>query len=192
MIKSETNMRSYGILAILALTMLATRFHHFGDALHLPDASLALFFIAGLGIATVWAFPLLIVEACAIDWVATSVGGVSDWCLSPAYWFLLPTYACLWFGGRWYAQRHVYAPRTLLPLTGSVIVTSSLAFIISNAGFYAFSGRFPEMSWSEYAARVAQYYPPYVLIACAYIAAAVVGVVVWTTLTRVRARHPAL
>ncbi len=33
---------------ILALAMLATRFHHFGSSMNLPDASLAVFFLLGL------------------------------------------------------------------------------------------------------------------------------------------------
>jgi len=33
-------------IALIAL-MALTRFHHFGDVLHLPDASLAVFFFAG-------------------------------------------------------------------------------------------------------------------------------------------------
>jgi hypothetical protein len=31
----------------LIAVMILTRFHHFGDVLHLPDASLAVFFFAG-------------------------------------------------------------------------------------------------------------------------------------------------
>lgn len=191
MTSDKTKIRSCGLLALLAIAMAATRYHHFGDALHLPDASLAVFFIAGASIMFAWAFPVLLLEAGVIDWLATSVGGVSDWCLSPAYWFLIPTYACLWFGGRWYAQRHEYTAHTLLPLAGSVFVTASLAFLISNGSFYALSGRFPDLSWVDYAARVAHYYLPYVLTAGAYIAATAVGVVIWTALARLRARTPA-
>ncbi|MBM3153552.1 MAG: hypothetical protein FJZ96_15320, partial [Chloroflexi bacterium] len=43
----------------LLAVMLATRFHHFGDALHLPDASWALFFLAGFYLARVW-LPVLL------------------------------------------------------------------------------------------------------------------------------------
>jgi hypothetical protein len=32
--------------------------------------------------------------------IAIMLGGVSDWCVTPAYGFLIPTYACLWYGGR--------------------------------------------------------------------------------------------
>ena len=36
------------VASLFALVMIATRFNHFGDALHLPDASMALFFLGGL------------------------------------------------------------------------------------------------------------------------------------------------
>ena len=35
------------IALLLAVGMAATRFRHFGSAIHLPDASLAIFFLAG-------------------------------------------------------------------------------------------------------------------------------------------------
>lgn len=165
---------------LLAMLMLATRWHHFGDALHLPDASLAIFFIAGIFLSSVLAFAALLLEAGAIDWIATSVGGVSDWCLSPAYWFLIPTYGALWGAGRWYARVHRRRLSALIPLCGALFTSTSIAFLISNGSFYALSGRFPEMNWTEYAARVAQYYPPYLMSAFVYVAA---GVFVYALVT---------
>lgn len=156
---------------VLAVLMLATRWHHFGDALHLPDASLAVFFIAGFFISNPLVFAALLLEAGAIDWFATSAGGVSDWCLSPAYWFLIPTYGALWGAGRWYARAHRRRLSTLIPLCGALVTSASVAFLISNGSFYVLSGRFPDMSWTEYAARVTQYYPPYVTSAFVYVAA---------------------
>ncbi len=155
---------------VLGALMLATRGHHFGDVLNLPDASLAIFFAAGIFLSSALAFAALLLEAGAIDWIATSVGGVSDWCLSPAYWFLIPTYGVLWAAGRRYARAHQRRVNTLAPLCGALFVATSIAFLISNGSFYALSGRFPDMSWMEYAARVAQYYPPYLLSAFIYVA----------------------
>ncbi len=157
--------------AALAVLMLATRSHHFGDALHLPDASLAVFFVAGFFMSSAVAFVALLIEAGAIDWVATSVGGVSDWCLSPAYAFLIPTYGVLWGAGRWYARVHRRRVNSLIPLCGALFTATSLAFLISNGSFYALSGYFPELSWAEYAARTVQYYPPYLTSAFVYTAA---------------------
>jgi hypothetical protein len=156
---------------ILALLMLATRFHHFGSALSLPDASLAIFFIAGIYLRPAWFFGLMVAEAGIIDYVAIA-NGADGWCMSPAYVFLIPTYACLWLAGRWYARRHHNMWRTLWPLSSALLLSTGLAFLISNASFYLLSGRFPDLSWTEYAARVAQYFPPYLLSACIYVTAA--------------------
>jgi len=167
---------------ILALLMLATRFHHFGSALSLPDASLAIFFIAGIYLRPALFFGLFLAEAGIIDYVATA-NGADGWCMSPAYVFLIPTYACLWLAGRWYARSHHNAWRTLLPLSATMLLSTGIAFLISNASFYLLSGRFPDLSWTEYAARVAQYFPPYLLSTCIYVAAAAALHVLVTGLT---------
>lgn len=44
--KSLSGSRFTLLFAALVLVMLATRFKHFGDVLHLPDASMAIFFSA--------------------------------------------------------------------------------------------------------------------------------------------------
>jgi len=157
------------IAAALAALMAATRFHHFGSAISLPDASLAVFFLAGFYLRSAWFLPLLLAAA-ALDYLAVNVGGVSDWCITPAYAFLLPAYASLWLGGRWYVRQYRPLWRTLVLLSGVLLVSVSLAFSISNVGFYLFSGHFEEMSWFEYATRVARYYPSYLIGAFIYVA----------------------
>lgn len=157
------------ILGLLALLMAATRYHHFGSSLHLPDASLAVFFAAGFYLPQRKLFPLLLAEAALIDWTAIAIGGVSDWCVSPAYFFLIPTYATLWLGGRWYARRHNVAWSSVIPLVLVLILATTTAFVISNGSFYLFSGRFSDLSWMEYGQRVTRYYGAYVMSACAYV-----------------------
>ncbi len=159
----------FAIALLLGLVMAATRFHHFGSAMSLPDASLAVFFLAGFYLRPTFFFAILLAEAGLIDYLAINVGGVSDYCVSPAYWFLIPTYACLWYGGRWLAERYELAWRGLIPLIGASIVATSAAFLISNASFYLLSGRFPDLSWMQYAERVARYYPPYMLDTLVYV-----------------------
>ena len=83
--------------------------------------------------------------------------------------FLVPTYASIWFAGRWYATRQLYAWRTLVPLVLALAVGTLMAFLISNTSFYLLSGRFPELSWMEYGARVAKYLPPYATSAFLYV-----------------------
>lgn len=179
--------RQIGIFAALALLMAATRFSHFGTAVTLADASLAVFFMAGFYFSLVnrvalLAFVLLLVEAGAIDYYATAYQGVSDWCFSPAYWFLIPTYASLWLGGRWFAtmQRNDWA--SLAKLAGVAWASTSIAFLISNASFYLVSGKFADMGAGEYAAAVAQYYPSYLGSCLMYVAPVAAYYVVRATL----------
>ena len=162
--------KHFALFALFAVLMAATRYHHFGSALHLPDASLAVFFLVGFYLRSFVYFPLLLVEAGLIDYLAITAGGVSDWCVTPAYGFLIPTYACLLYGGRWYAERHRTAWSTLPWLFGAVFIATSFAFLISNASFYTLSGRFPDLAWAEYGARVAKYYPSYLTSTFVYIA----------------------
>jgi len=158
-------------LALVAL-MAATRMHHFGSALHLPDASLAVFLLAGFFITSPLLFAGLLLEAGALDYVAITHLGVSDWCVTPAYWFLIPTYAVLWFAGRYYARIHRHSLRSLSVFAGLSVAALSVAFFISNGAFYWFSGRYPDTGMAEYAARVAQYYSPYLTGGLLYLACA--------------------
>jgi len=154
-----------GLIALMA----ATRMHHFGTALHLPDASLAIFILAGFFIASPWFFAVLFAQAVLIDYLAITQFGVSDFCVTPAYWALIPTYATLWFAGRLYARVHHHTLRSLGLFGALSCAAVSIAFVISNGAFYAFSGRFPDMNMSEYAARVTQYYLPYLTSALIYL-----------------------
>lgn len=154
-----------GLVALMA----ATRMHHFGSTLHLPDASLAVFLLAGFLVASPLLFGALLLEAGALDYVAITQLGVSDYCATPAYWFLIPTYAVLWFAGRYYARIHQHSLRSLGTFAGIAFAAVSVAFLISNGAFYVFSGRYPDMSLAEYSARIAQYYVPYLTSAVVYL-----------------------
>lgn len=146
-------------IPLIAL-MVLTRFHHFGDALHLPDASLAVFFFAGFYRKKAL-FVFLAVMAGLIDYVAIQ-NGTSSWCVSPAYVFLIPTYAVMWFAGRYCSTLKSMKIVELTMQLGLLILAASAAFAISNGSFYLFSGRYADLSWGQYFARVAQYYLPYV------------------------------
>jgi hypothetical protein len=151
-----------GAWALITL-MLATRAHsnHFGSPITLPDASLAVFFMAGLWFGGLRLFAVLLLEAALIDYVAITKMGVSDYCVSPAYVFLIPTYAALFFAGRFAARFKTLQAPDLLMQTGLLVGATTVAFIISNGSFYVLSGRFPDLNWVEYFGRVTQYYSPY-------------------------------
>jgi hypothetical protein len=157
-----------GAIALMLL-MAATRFHHFGDTFSLPDASLAVFFLAGFSSGGIVFFIALLLEAGVIDYLAITQFGVSDFCISPAYVFLIPTYAAVWFGGRFSATCSNYA-LTHLPAKIMVLVISiSLAFLISNGSFYLLSDKYPDTNWLEYSSRFMQYYPPYLQYSVFYV-----------------------
>ncbi|HUW25153.1 MAG TPA: hypothetical protein VMW07_01360 [Gallionella sp.] len=186
--------RTAWIAAGLVLLMAATRFNHFGTAFALPDASLAVFFLGGLYLAkfpraSVLLLTALLLEAGAVDYYATAVQGISDWCITPAYGFLIPAYASLWFTGRWFARHHTMEGRGLVWLAVSAWGASSLAFVLSNAGFYLFSGRFADMAVTEYVSRVSEYYGSYVSVAMFCIGCAVVAQMMFSILRRDKIQH---
>lgn len=158
------------VLALLALLMAATRYHHFGSALHLPDASLAVFFAAGFYLRQRWPLALLLGEAALIDYLATGASGAGGWCISPAYPFLIPAYAAMWLGGRWYSARNETGWPAVAALVTALAIAGSAAFLISNGSFYLLSGKFPDLSWAQFAARAALYYWPYLSSAFVYLA----------------------
>lgn len=127
----------------LTALMAATRGQHLA-VLALPDASLAVFFLAGVWLRPAWTFPALFAASALIDAVAVTWGGVSPFCISPAYVLLVPAYAAPWAAGRWYAEHHRLAWSTLAPLVAAVLASGALAELFSTGGFYLFSGVFPD------------------------------------------------
>ena len=171
--------KQLGMFAALALLMAATRGSHFGSSFSLPDATLAVFLLAGFfmprfTLTALLAFVFLLLEAGGIDYYAINAAGVSDYCVTPAYWFLIPTYAGMWFGGRWFATREQYTLSSLALFGGVSWLATTAAFLISNGSFFLLSGRYSEMSAAEYSGRVAQYYPPYLAGSLIYLALAAV------------------
>lgn len=169
--------RSWMVIASLMLAMALTRFNHFGSSVALPDASLAVFFLGGLYLSKFskarWVFVALLIEAALIDYYAITVIGTSDWCVTPAYGFLALAYGAMWFAGHWFAPRNTLTGRSLFGVFAVAAIAGTLAFVISNASFYLFSGRYAEMSAVEYSSRVAQYWSSYIGVAVLYVACAI-------------------
>lgn len=184
--------RSSAVTVLLALLvlMLATRFKHFGDVLHLPDASMAVFFLGGLYLRRHVLFGVFMALAVALDWVSISYAGVSDFCVTVAYSFLLPAYAVLWYGGRQYAAYLQGSAVSLIGAFGVALLAATLSFAISNGAFYWFGGRYAEPHFSEYVARLWQWGPLFVRTTLSYIAVALVahGLFAWATSSRLAGR----
>jgi len=142
---------------ILLLAMLITR-AHVTD--HLLDASWAVFFLAGFYLRNVLAFGVFMAVAVAIDYVAITKFGVSDFCVSQAYVALVPAYGALFVAGRWFSsawQGETLA--TLGKLVLAVVVGFAVSEVISSGSFYAFSGKFAEFSAVELGGRLVKYAP---------------------------------
>ncbi|SFI29099.1 hypothetical protein [Nitrosomonas sp. Nm34] len=171
-----------GIGLALVSLMIITRGHHFASLHNLPDASWLIFFLAGVYLRSAW--PLLGFLALGgwLDFAAYTWGGVSGFCLTPAYVFLLPAYTSLWLAGRWYAHRHQYALRTLMPLSLSMLTGLTLCELFSSGGFYFFSGRFESTTWAEFAERSIKYFPMYIESFLIYAGIAIVMHAAWVAL----------
>lgn len=179
--------RDIGVALGLAALMAVTRFHHFGSLLHLPDASLAVFFLGGLALGRVALFGAFLAQAALVDWLAITYGGVNGWCVTPAYASLIAAYGCLWAAGLWCAGRPRDRLRDWAPLGAALAIGTALWFVISNASFYAFSGYFDDLSAAEYAARVTKYFLPYFASAAGYVAVALAATILAGRLARSQA-----
>lgn len=175
--------------ALPCLLMLATRLSHFGSAVSLPDASLAAFFFAGLlsgGRPRLLSFVLLCALAAAIDYWVIAVRGVSAYCVTPAYGFLIPTYFTLWWCGQYGSRLALSRATQWVKLGGAVWCAVSLAFVISSGSFYLFSGYMAEPNLTGFLGNVAQYYPRYLRYGAGYIA---LGMGLWAVCRPLYARR---
>lgn len=145
--------------AVLIALLFITRGDHITSLSNLPAASLAVFFLAGFYLRAKWMFSALLAICFGIDFYAITAGGVSSFCVSPAYGFLVPAYAALWFAGRWFSKQYSFSFSALLPFAASVSVGAIISELLSSGGFYFFSGRFAETSLAVFGERLATYFP---------------------------------
>lgn len=163
------------ILTLLAALMAATRVNHFAP---LPDASWAVFFIGGFYLSTWtrWAFPALMALAVAVDYVVITRSGASFWqhyCVSPAYWCLIPAYFSMWAGGFWLQRRNVGADlRSLGLLAASLVGSVVVCQLISQSSFYWISEAVAEPTLAGWWTNYTDWLPPYLLTATKYTAIA--------------------
>ncbi|WP_312367387.1 hypothetical protein [Stenotrophomonas sp.] len=173
------------ILSLLVLLMAGTRLNHFAPV---PDASWAVFFIGGFYLRnwTRWAFPLLMGLAVVVDWVVISNQGMSFWqhyCVSAAYWMLIPAYFAMWAGGMLLRRYYTGASlKSLGLLAASVIGSVALCHLIAQGSFYWISASVAEPSVAGWAKNYSDWLLPYMQTAAMYVgAAAVVQIVVEAT-----------
>lgn len=179
-------------LLLLMLTTRANLMSHFGTPILLPDASYAVFFLGGLFLGRVRGalaiLAVLILGAALVDFYAINFQGISAYCVTSAYGFMVFAYAVLWFVGRGFAPRFEASAKGLAGLTVAAAFAGSAAFIIANVSFYLLAGYFDSMSVVDYIARVSEYYGSYVAVMLMYVGLAV-GVLM---LSRLQQTQPSL
>lgn len=160
------------LLAVTRLDVLSTTFHF----APIPDASWAMFFVGGFYLrgATRWAFPVLMALAVIVDYVVISRAGLDFWshyCVSVAYWFLVPSYFALWFGGMLLRRRYDgLTLRTLGLLAGTLFVAFSACFVLSNGSFYWLSDTVTNPTFAGWVKNLGDWYLPFLRVTAAYVA----------------------
>ena len=150
----------FAIFAVLTLLMLATRTHHFASLNHLPSASIAIFFLVGMYLRNMKAFWFFYTLTLVVDLASSYFRGQFGDCITTSYPALVLSYGVMFAAGfytkpNW--QQSAWQ-NNIIKVALGLFVASSIAFFISNGSYYALSGKFPELSWAEYATRVDKYY----------------------------------
>ena len=173
---THNSTRRLGFLA-LAAAMAATRFGQCGSGWAPPDASWAVFFIAGFYLASQWrwALPTLLVEAVAIDFVAIHYYGVSDSCVTAAYWFIVPAYSLLWLGGAWLGRGYQRVPADLRRLAVSLTLSVSACFLLTQGSFYWLGNRIAHESIAGWWSNFLSWYGYFMLVTAGYVGLATLG-----------------
>ena len=177
------------ILTLLAALLAATRINHFAP---IPDASWAVFFLGGVYLSTWtrWAFPLLMALSVLVDYIVISGTGQNFWqhyCVSAAYWFLVPAYFSMWAGGLWLRRGGIANDvRTLGRAAVAVVASVVVCQLLAQGSFYWVSASVPSPTvaggWQNYV----QYLFPYMQTAAMYVGGAAVVHVAATSLARGR------
>jgi hypothetical protein len=167
--------RRFAVFVLLALSMAVTRFGHAGGtAWLLPDASWAVFFVGGFYLARAWrwALALLLIEAVGIDSLAIRHYGVSNYCLTAAYWFIVPAYSALWLGGAWLRRHAQQVPLDLVRLLASLTVSVTICYLLTQASFYWLGRRVEHPSVSVWWSNLTDWYGHFLTVSCTYVALA--------------------
>src|SRR5215471_14540065 len=174
---------SFGLLIVLVGTrsQFVAEHLHFAPWLRAPDATLAVFFLAGMWIRSIPLIGVLLAASALADQLAFA-NGVSDWCVTAAYACLIPAYLVMWYSGR-YCRDLSLTPKGIAKFAGVFLIATWIEFVISNHSFFLFSGYFPNMSTAEYWSKTIRYYPLYLEWAAIYVVA---GMAIVSAITPLR------
>lgn len=161
------------VVLLLTVAMAATRIEHFGINQIAPDASTAIFFLAGLLIGNPLWLAAFLVEALALDITAIKAVGVDPVCVTFGYFMMIPAYAALWFAPRALRENFVPGLFGFGKLALACVAGLAAFFALSNVGYYFGGGFSVSLGAAEFARRVAQYFPYYLTSTLIYSAAGV-------------------
>jgi hypothetical protein len=186
-----TQTQRLGIFLALALVMAATRIHLSLFNHDVRDASWAVFFLAGFWLrgSFRWAFPLLMAGAVLTDYLVINGQGIDFWshyCVSVAYWFLIPAYLSLWMGGSWLARHQRGLSVSTLGLAAVALLVSQLVcYVLSNGSFYWLSNSVPQpRSFSAWFENLGDWYLPFLGTTALYVGIGALVHVLVTQLSR--------
>src|SRR5690606_16054432 len=119
---------------------------------------------------------LLMALAMGIDWMVISRQAASFWdhyCVSAAYWGLVPAYGLLWAGGSWLRGRYTGASAAQAGrLLGAFLVAVVACQFIAQGTFYWYSGVVAEPTIAGWWKNFLDWLPGYMGTAAAYTAIA--------------------
>ena len=186
------------VLMLVAALLVLTRLHlptTFGHIGPLPDASWAAFFIGGYYLRTWsrWAFPLFMAAAVVVDYIVISGQGINFWqhyCVSAAYWCLVPAYFAMWAGGAW-LQRHAQGPavRKLGLAAAALLASVTVCHLLSQGSFYWLSPVVSEPTLAGWWKNFSDWYLPYLRVAAIYVGLAVIVHVIVEQVVRLARPH---
>ncbi|MGH8181911.1 MAG: hypothetical protein ACRETR_13140 [Steroidobacteraceae bacterium] len=170
-----TPRRLAGFCALWAL-MVLTRSGHLGTAWTPPDASWPVLYLAGFYFTRQWrwALPTLLFTAVIVDFIVIRYFGVSNYCVTVAYVFMLPAYSLLWLGGAWLRRAYRHERRDLARCAASFALAASLCFLVTDTSFYWLGGRVPLASVAGWWAAFAHWYPDFLGVSFIYVGIAAV------------------
>jgi hypothetical protein len=103
-----------------------------------------------------------------VDYAAIRYLGIPNYCVTVAYWFLLPSYGALWIGGAWLRKHLTIDLRGALMAAVCLVGSISVCYLISNGSFY-WLGDKAEPSWSGWIANLGHHYWPFLKTPLVYV-----------------------
>lgn len=190
------------VFTLIASLLVATRLNLPASLTHLgpiPDASWAAFFLGGFYLRgwTRWAFPVFMALAVLADYVVISGQGMdffAHYCMSAAYWFLIPAYFALWLGGMLVRRYHASAEgaesngKALAVLAASLFASVVLCHLLSQGSFYWISDSVAEPTFAGWWKNYSDWFVPYLRTTAIYVGLAVIVHAGATQAARLRAR----